>query len=159
MKGLEPSTFCMASASDRSLPFASVRSNRPIAGFLSERANGSEPERTANLAILATGSAPNPGSASFSPATRGGRAGRLSRGHGRTSVGMGSSPVIPLHRFLNHTGRTSRAASPWKVYVKPVVELRIAPYFVRPGDHANQLSFPSVRVRFRCSLNPSAFMT
>jgi hypothetical protein len=33
MKGLEPSTFCMANASDRSHPFAPVRSNRPIAGF------------------------------------------------------------------------------------------------------------------------------
>jgi hypothetical protein len=32
MKGLEPSTFCMANASDRSRPFAPVRSNRPFAG-------------------------------------------------------------------------------------------------------------------------------
>jgi hypothetical protein len=32
MMGLEPTTFCMASASDRSLPFASVRSNRLFAG-------------------------------------------------------------------------------------------------------------------------------
>jgi hypothetical protein len=31
MKGLEPSTFCMANASDRSLLFASVRSNRLFA--------------------------------------------------------------------------------------------------------------------------------
>jgi hypothetical protein len=33
MKGLEPSTFCMASAGDRSRPFAPVRSNAPVAGL------------------------------------------------------------------------------------------------------------------------------
>jgi hypothetical protein len=33
MKGLEPSTFCMANASGRSLPFAPVRSNRLFAGL------------------------------------------------------------------------------------------------------------------------------
>ena len=33
MKGLEPSTFCMASASNRSRPFAPVRSNRLFAGL------------------------------------------------------------------------------------------------------------------------------
>jgi hypothetical protein len=56
MKGLEPSTFCMANARDRSLPFASVRSNRCLQGFTFTRANVSEPERTPNLAILATAS-------------------------------------------------------------------------------------------------------
>jgi hypothetical protein len=55
MKGLEPSTFCMANASDRSLLFASVRSSRLLSRFPIGRANASEPERTLNLAILATG--------------------------------------------------------------------------------------------------------
>ena len=49
-KGLEPSTFCMANASDRSRPFAPVRSNGLFAGV---RVQASEPERTPNLAILA----------------------------------------------------------------------------------------------------------
>jgi hypothetical protein len=56
MMGLEPTTFCMASASDRSHLFASVRSNRLCAGSGYVRANGSEPERTPKLAILATAS-------------------------------------------------------------------------------------------------------
>src|SRR5512133_3842029 len=43
-----------ANASDRSRPFAPVRSNDPLAGFPCKRANGREPERTSNLAILAT---------------------------------------------------------------------------------------------------------
>jgi hypothetical protein len=54
MKGLEPSTFCMANASDRSLPFAPVRSDMLFAGLPSNLANASAPERTPNLAILAT---------------------------------------------------------------------------------------------------------
>jgi hypothetical protein len=54
MMGLEPTTFCMASASDRSHPFATVRSNRLFSAFPIGQANGSEPERTPNLAILAT---------------------------------------------------------------------------------------------------------
>ena len=54
MKGLEPSTFCMASASARSRPFAPVRSKRLFAELSLKRANGSEPERTPSLAILAT---------------------------------------------------------------------------------------------------------
>jgi len=66
MKGLEPSTFCMASASHRALPFAPVRFNPLFAGISHKRANATEPERTPNLAILATGQAPNPESASFS---------------------------------------------------------------------------------------------
>jgi hypothetical protein len=56
MMGLEPTTFCMANASSRSLLFATVRSKRRLHGFPSERANGSEPERTPNPAILATAS-------------------------------------------------------------------------------------------------------
>jgi hypothetical protein len=56
MLGLEPTTFCMANASDRLLPFAPVRSNpAPLRDFPFERANATEPERTPNLAILATG--------------------------------------------------------------------------------------------------------
>src|SRR5512133_2061545 len=50
-----------ANASDRSRPFAPVRSNDPLAGFPWKRANGSEPERTSNLAILATESGSEPG--------------------------------------------------------------------------------------------------
>jgi len=38
-----------------SRPFAPVRSNRLFPGLPSKRANGAEPERTPNLAILATG--------------------------------------------------------------------------------------------------------
>src|SRR5262249_5100958 len=52
MKGLEPSTFCMASARDvrtRSRPFARAA---VFAGSSSERANAREAERTPNLAIL-----------------------------------------------------------------------------------------------------------
>jgi hypothetical protein len=55
MMGLEPTTFCMANASDRSRPFAPVRSNTLFAGLPSKLANAAEPERTPNLAILATG--------------------------------------------------------------------------------------------------------
>jgi hypothetical protein len=51
--GLEPTTFCMANASGRSRPFAPVRSSRVFPGSGYTRANGSEPERTLNLAILA----------------------------------------------------------------------------------------------------------
>jgi hypothetical protein len=53
MMGLEPTTFCMANASGRSLPFAPVRLGRLFARLPSKRANPSEPERTPNLAILA----------------------------------------------------------------------------------------------------------
>jgi hypothetical protein len=52
--GLEPTTFCMASASRRSRPFAFVRSNGLFAAPSPERANAGELERTPNLAILAT---------------------------------------------------------------------------------------------------------
>jgi hypothetical protein len=69
MMGLEPTTFCMANASGRSLPFRPVRSNGVFAALPRKQANRSEPERTPNLAILATGQAPNPDSTSFS-ATR-----------------------------------------------------------------------------------------
>jgi hypothetical protein len=74
--GLEPTTFCMANASDRSLLFASVRSGRLLSGFPIGSANASEPERTPNLAILATrgsGREPLPAqlhkAAGFPPAT------------------------------------------------------------------------------------------
>jgi hypothetical protein len=52
--GLEPTTFCMANARDvrtRSRPFAQ---SNVFAGSSSARPNASEPERTPNLAILAT---------------------------------------------------------------------------------------------------------
>jgi hypothetical protein len=55
--GLEPRTFCMASASDRSRPFAQTGS---LQGLPSKRANASELERTPNLAILATDSGAGP---------------------------------------------------------------------------------------------------
>jgi len=51
MMGLEPTTFCMASARGRSLPFAQ---GPCLQGFPYKRANATEPERTPNLAILAT---------------------------------------------------------------------------------------------------------
>ena len=54
--GLEPTTFCMANESGSSRPFAPVRSNRLFAALPSKRANATEPERTPNLAILATAS-------------------------------------------------------------------------------------------------------
>jgi hypothetical protein len=53
MMGLEPTTFCMANASDRSLLFAPVRPNRLFAGLPSQ---ATERERTPSLAILATAS-------------------------------------------------------------------------------------------------------
>jgi hypothetical protein len=52
--GLEPTTFCMANASHvraRSRPFAQIAR---FQGLRPDLANASEPERTANLAILAT---------------------------------------------------------------------------------------------------------
>jgi hypothetical protein len=51
--GLEPTTFCMASASDRARPFAPVRSNPCFAWHTFAYPNASAPERTLNLAILA----------------------------------------------------------------------------------------------------------
>jgi hypothetical protein len=48
--GREPPTFCVANARCRSGPFASVRSNQVFAGLR----NTTEPERTPNVAILAT---------------------------------------------------------------------------------------------------------
>jgi hypothetical protein len=59
--GLEPTTFCMASASSRSPPCAPVRSNRLFAGLPSKQANATEPEPTPNLAIPATESGSEPG--------------------------------------------------------------------------------------------------
>jgi hypothetical protein len=53
MMGLEPTTFCMANARDRSHLFAPVRSNRLFPAVPLRRANATEPERTPNLAILA----------------------------------------------------------------------------------------------------------
>jgi hypothetical protein len=43
MMGLEPTTFCMANARDRSHPFASVRSNHL---FAATTGRASEPQRT-----------------------------------------------------------------------------------------------------------------
>jgi hypothetical protein len=48
--GLEPTTFCMANARDRSHPFASVRSNHL---FAATTVRASEPERTPTAAIAA----------------------------------------------------------------------------------------------------------
>jgi hypothetical protein len=53
MKGLEPSTFCMANARKRSRPFALVRRNRLFAGVPGAAPNGSEHERTVSVAIVA----------------------------------------------------------------------------------------------------------
>jgi hypothetical protein len=53
MKGLEPSTFCMANARDRPHPFASVRSNHCLQRLRVGRANRREPERTPSAAIAA----------------------------------------------------------------------------------------------------------
>jgi hypothetical protein len=50
--GLEPTTFCMANASDRSLLFAPVRSNRLFAGHPYTRANGSNPSERRTLPFL-----------------------------------------------------------------------------------------------------------
>jgi hypothetical protein len=52
--GLEPTTFCMANASSSSRPFAPVRSNARLQDVPENRANATAPERTPNLAILAT---------------------------------------------------------------------------------------------------------
>jgi hypothetical protein len=60
--GLEPTTFCMARASGRSLQTAACRAP-------SKRANATEPERTPSLAILTTDPGADPDSARF-PATR-----------------------------------------------------------------------------------------
>jgi hypothetical protein len=54
MMGLEPTAFCMASERSVRIGFAPVRSNGLLAGLPSKRANASAPERTPNLAILAT---------------------------------------------------------------------------------------------------------
>jgi hypothetical protein len=53
MKGLEPSTFCMAKAGGRSRPFASVRRIPSLQRLLVGRSNVSEPERTRSAAIAA----------------------------------------------------------------------------------------------------------
>ena len=45
-EGLEPSTFCMANARERSRLFAQVRWNRLFAEHFERPANASEPERT-----------------------------------------------------------------------------------------------------------------
>jgi hypothetical protein len=51
MMGLEPTTFCMASASDRSRPFAQ---SACFGGVGFDERTRMNPERTPNLAILAT---------------------------------------------------------------------------------------------------------
>jgi hypothetical protein len=85
MKGLEPSTFCMANARDvrtRSRPCAQ---NRMVATSPSGRANPSEPERTPNLAILATTPAgPRPPIADILRARE--ESGRAYRGNGTTAA-------------------------------------------------------------------------
>jgi len=103
MKGFEPSTFCMASASDCSRPFAPVRSNELFAG-LSVRP--SERERTRANAepchSCHADRAPEPDSASSS-----GRS-ACSRRAGGTSVHCrpvtpevaGSIPVAPVENIL-----------------------------------------------------------
>jgi hypothetical protein len=79
LMGLEPTTSCMASASERSLPFAPVRSNLLFARFPHKRANATEPERTPNLAILATesGAESELGELPCNPLTLLGRAGSV----------------------------------------------------------------------------------
>jgi hypothetical protein len=59
MNGLEPSTFCMANAGDRSLPFALVRSNRLFAAVSMQASEQTEPERTPTLPSLPRSRAPN----------------------------------------------------------------------------------------------------
>jgi hypothetical protein len=60
MMGLEPTTFCMAKAGGRLRTFARFAETCRLRGLRASRANASEPERTPNLAILAT---PGPGQA------------------------------------------------------------------------------------------------
>jgi hypothetical protein len=54
MMGLEPTTFCMASASDARARSQACAQTRLLPAFPTGRANASKPERTQNLAILAT---------------------------------------------------------------------------------------------------------
>jgi hypothetical protein len=54
MMGLEPTTFCMANAGRRAGRFGRVRLNAEPAGISCRRANASERERTATVAIVAT---------------------------------------------------------------------------------------------------------
>ena len=51
--GLEPTTFCMASAGGRSCRFASVRSTARLQRFPFVRENAIEPERTPSVANVA----------------------------------------------------------------------------------------------------------
>jgi hypothetical protein len=53
MKGLEPSTFCMAKAGERSRLFARVRRTPYLQPLSTRPANGGEPERTPIAAIAA----------------------------------------------------------------------------------------------------------
>jgi hypothetical protein len=55
MKGLEPSTFCMASVRKRSRPFAAVRLTSLFAeDFVGARSNVNAPERTTSVTIVTT---------------------------------------------------------------------------------------------------------
>ena len=57
--GLEPTTFCMANASDRSLPFAPVRSTGCSQGLPSKRTQANPSERR-TLPSLPRSQAPSP---------------------------------------------------------------------------------------------------
>ena len=107
MKGLEPSTFCMASARDvrtRSRPCAQ---SAMFAGSSSERANASEPERTSILAILATprsGSEPHPS--------------QLHHDAGGICTRDLASLAASSERTLAHAGRVcpETGVGSWRVY-------------------------------------------
>jgi len=60
MKGLEPSTFCMASASDRSRPFAPVRSDGRLRGFRPSERTQANPSERRTLPFLPRIQTPNP---------------------------------------------------------------------------------------------------
>jgi hypothetical protein len=68
--GLEPTTFCMASAGDGSRPFAPLAHTPCLQGFPVQLANAREPERTPSVAIVAivpsgTSSGTKPGLGEF----------------------------------------------------------------------------------------------
>jgi len=113
MKGVERSTFCLANASDRSLPFAPVRRNAPAAGV---SAHVSERERTRakpNLAILAADSGViRTGRACLRCAAPLDRTFRLdgeyADGRGRSARGCGLRPGQP--RRARRAARRARAS-------------------------------------------------
>jgi hypothetical protein len=116
MKGLEPSTFCMANASDRSLLFASVRQTGCLQRFPCERANKTEPERTPNLAILATDSGAEAGLGEFLRDRSAVRENSIGRRPVTPEV-AGSSPVAPVFRACMRASvwlGTRRALESWR---------------------------------------------